>query len=613
MQTKRIDHSAVTVTAGFWKERQQTVRRATVPAVRRRFEETGRFEALRCGWRPGDDPARCPHIFWDSDVAKWIEGAAYLLCQAPDAALEAQLREAISDILQHADEDGYFNSHFLVTEQDKRFQNRNWHELYCAGHLIEAAIAFRQATGDDAFLRGMCRYADYIDRVFRQEKRAAFVTPGHPELELALLRLYQATGEVRYRDLAAHFIHEHGRHPEEVQWQGAPFDLLYNQDEMPLAQRTTAEGHCVRALYLYCAMADLAAEEGDEELLGACRRVFDNMTKQRMYITGGLGATHIGEAFSIDYYLPNRTAYAETCAAIAMALFSGRMQAITPDARYGDALERELYNGILSGISLDGTAFFYENPLTLDPAFQQVNPATTDKERWPITRRQAVFDCSCCPPNLVRFIPSVAGWMYSYDEKTLYVHQYIASEMRCQGMAVAQVTNYPVDGKIFLSCNTGGRRLALRIPGWCRQFTLNAPYTLQNGYAVIQPGEQTEFCLTLEMPVQLMRADPRVHADAGRLAVQRGPVVYCAEGVDNGGDLDGLLLDVHAPFRLENVAGMPLPVLKTTAWREQPPQALYAPLAEVPCRPAELTLIPYCAFANRAESEMRVWLPVWHG
>lgn len=607
--TNRIDHTHVRVKDGFWQKKQQLVRAVTAPAVRQRFCETGRFAALRCAWGASAD-APLPHIFWDSDVAKWMEGAAYLLGQQPDEELAAAVRQAVDDIVRHADQNGYFNSHFLVTEQDRRFQDRNAHELYCAGHLIEAAVALQRETGDDTLLRTMCRYADYIDRVFRQEKSAGFSTPGHPELELALVRLYEATGEERYLRLATYFIDEHGRHPDEPL--ADAFTLSYNQDEMPLRQRATAEGHCVRALYLYCAMADLAAHTGDAALLAACGRVFDNMTGKRMYLTGGLGSTCVGEAFTVDYHLPNRTAYAETCAAIGMALFCGRMQALTADARYGDILEKELYNGILSGLSLSGDAFFYENPLAVDPLFNSPNTSTTEKARYPLTRRQKLFACSCCPPNLVRFIPSIGDWVYSYDERTLYVHQYLHADMRCGDMAVLQTTDYPADGVVRICCQSGGRRLALRIPGWCRRFTLSVPYEMQGGYAVVA-ADVHELELRLEMPVTLVRAERRVHADAGRLAVMRGPVVYCAEGVDNGGSLDGLLLLPTAEWRQSDGGDFLLPVLHTEALREAAGGALYTPLAEVKTSRVPLTMIPYYAFANRGESEMRVFLPAAFG
>lgn len=601
---ERVRFFDITLNDGFWKEKQQLVQNTTVQAVYDRFVETHRFEALACGWKPGEPNQ--PHIFWDSDVAKWIEGAAYLLQKKPDAKLERIVDTTIDTLVTHADEQGYFNSHFLVTRQEECFCHRGEHELYCAGHLIEAAVAYWEATGKDRFLKAMCRYADYIDRVFRQEKSAAFVTPGHPELELALMRLYQATGELRYANLAKYFIEEHGRHPEEADTFYDFATALYNQDEMPLRRRTTAEGHSVRALYLFCGMADVAQQFQDAELLAACERVFDNIVNKRMYITGGVGSTPIGEAFTVDYDLPNRQAYAETCAAIALALFAGRMQALVPDSRYADTVERALYNGVLSGISLDGKSFFYVNPLEIDPAFNNVNVSTKEKQQYPITQRVEVFECSCCPPNLVRFLPSVADFMYSYDETILYVHQYLASEASFGEISLQQKTRYPHNGKVTLTGFAGGRTLALRVPGWCKNFTVSAPYELRNGYALIATEGRFEITVDFAMPVRLVRGNRRVHADAGRVAVLRGPVVYCAEGVDNGSDLCTLRLPRDARFSLED-AGFGLPVLKTTAWQLPEEESLYCEETASE-QPVPLTLIPYYAFANRGETEMVVWL-----
>ncbi len=611
---KNIRFSDVTITGGFWKTRQDINRQTTLRAVYERFRETGRFEALRCGWKEGDPNP--PHVFWDSDVAKWMEGAAYCLRTQPDEGIAAILEETIDCILQHQDENGYFNSHFLVMEQDKRFRDRNCHELYCAGHWFEAAVAYYEMTGKERFLRAMCRYADYIERVFRQEHSAGFITPGHPEIELALMRLYRATGEKRYAALAQYFIDQHGQHPAQDRmgqdWIKEPF----NQDEVPLRERTTAEGHAVRALYLLCGAADVAEEYGDTALEQTCRRLFENVVGQRMYITGGVGSTYLGEAFTVDYDLPNRTAYAETCASIAMAMFAGRMQRFGADSRYGDIVETVLYNGILSGVSMDGKSFFYENPLAVDPAFNHVNTSTTMEERFPITQRLEVFECSCCPPNILRFVASVGGYAYGMDDDTVYVHQYMDSVLDTDGIRLTQRTVYPQNGTVSVQYQGEKRRLAFRIPGWCRRFTLDRAYTLENGYAYVPVEGDAAVTLELDMPVRLVAANPRVHADAGRVAVMRGPVVYCAEGVDNGADLAAVAVDIQGQFRLLDSEWL-LPRLETTAFRPQPTANLYPDAAAVAYEPFPLTLIPYYAFANRGETEMQVWLlrgrPVYSG
>lgn len=592
---------------GFWKIKQDMVKDTTVHAVYNRFTDTHRFDALRCQWKK--EGAYEAHYFWDSDVAKWIEGVAYILEETSAPDLEAICDQTIEEIIKNSDENGYFNCYFLCTRQDERFTNRDCHELYCAGHLMEAAVAYYKATGKDAFLKAMCRFADYIERVFKIENSASFVTPGHPELELALVRLYQATGETRYLELSKYFIDQHGNNekdlpadPKTTSWA----NNNYNQDISPLREISTAEGHCVRALYLLCGMIDIATAYQDQELFQACKRAFENIVNKRMYITGSVGSTHIGETFTIDYHLPNRTAYTETCAAISLALFAGRMQNTEIDSRYADTVERAIYNGVLSGVSMDGKSFFYENPLEIDPKFNNVNPATTTKERYPITQRLEVFGCSCCPPNIVRFIPSIANFLYSTSEDTVFVHQYMDSETKYEDLHLIQKTQYPVDGNIHISCDSSKKWIALRIPGWCTAFQLNHNYELKNGYAFISLNGHTEIDLNLEMPVVAISANRQVHDCAGRIAIQRGPIVYCVEGVDNGDDLKCLALDPNGSYTLSEAQFL-VPNIQTTGYLPASSDALYSPLQadeqEVP-----VTLIPYFAFANRGTTEMQVWI-----
>lgn len=599
---KKINFYDIDISGGFWKEKQDMVKNITAQAVYDRFCETHRFDALSCTWKEGEPDM--PHFFWDSDVAKWIEGAAYILEKEDRPELKKIVDRAIDQIVQNSDENGYFNSHYLVTEKDERFCYRNNHELYCAGHLIEAAVAYYHATGDRKFLDAMCKYADYIEKVFKIEKSAKFFTPGHPELELALVRLYETTGEKRYLDLAEYFINIHGTAPDKEQqlWPGV-VNELYNMDEIPLKDRSTIDGHAVRALYLYSGAADVARLCGNEELIAACKRIFDNAANKRMYITGGVGSTHIGEAFTVDYHLPSRTAYAETCAAISLAYFASRMQLIETDSKYADCVERIIYNGFLSGPSIDGKSFFYENPLEIDPDFNDVNLSTESKEHYPITQRKEVFECSCCPPNIMRFIPSIADYMYNYDNETLYINQYMTSTACCDGMNIQQATDYPASGKIIIKVNSGHRKVALRIPGWCKSFTLNCDYEMKNGYAVVCADE---IVLDLDMPIVKMRANRRVHDCAGRIAIMRGPVVYCAEGIDNGSDIKNLRIDIKGEFNLGGTEFM-LPDIHTTGYQLKASDSLYSPAGddyeEVPVK-----LIPYYAFANRGTTEMCVWL-----
>ena len=600
---QNIGFSDIEITGGYWKKRQDINSTVTLNSVYERFRETHRFDALKCKWKNGEPDM--PHIFWDSDVAKWIEGAAYILKTGDDERITEIIESAIDCIIENSDDNGYFNSHYLVTEQNRRFCDRSCHELYCAGHLFEAAVAYYEITGKDRFLNAMCKYADYIEKVFRTDKSAAFTTPGHPEIELALMQLYKATGEKRYADLAKYFIDEHGKTPDS----GNYYDWVnehYNQDEMPIRDRETADGHCVRALYLMCGAADVAEEYGDDELKKACERFFDNIVNKRMYITGGVGSTYMGEAFTVDYDLPNRTAYAETCASISLAMFANRMLKFGADSKYADIVEKAIYNGVMSGVSLDGKSFFYENPLEIDPFFNSINTSTKQKERFPITQRLEVFDCSCCPPNILRFIGSIAGFLYSFDDETVYVHQYMDSKADVSGIKIVQKTQYPANGKITVECEAKNKYIALRIPGWCRSFTINRSYYVKNGYAYIALDGRGEIELEFDMPAKIIAANRRVHASAGRVVVMRGPVVYCAEGVDNGSDIKSIALDINSEFELKESEFL-LPVLKTTAYQIRETESLYyeagGDYEEIP-----FTLIPYYAFANRGESEMQVWI-----
>lgn len=598
-----IEFSDVKITGGYWKARQDINRSVTLKAVYDRFNETGRFEALKCDLRDGD--TNIPHIFWDSDVAKWIEGASYILhSEKNDQAVEI-IENAIDLIIKNSDENGYFNSHFLVAEKENRFRLRECHELYCAGHLIEAAVAYYELTGKDRFLNAVKKYADYIERAFKIDNTAAFITPGHPEIELALVRLYKATGEKRYIELAKYFIDKRGNCDEPgiyTDWANE----YYSQDEIPVRERKTAEGHCVRALYLMCAAADIAYIYKDNDLKTACERFFDSIVNKRMYITGGVGSSNMGESFTIDYDLPNRTAYAETCAAISLAMFAERMLKFGADSRYSDIIERTMYNGIMSGISLDGKSFFYENPLEIDPDFNNINTSTKVKERFPITQRVEVFDCSCCPPNIMRFVASISGLIYGFDDNTVYINQYMNSEGDVNGIKISQKTDYPNNGKITVRCNSNKKQIAFRIPCWCKSFNINKKYSIKNGYAYVDLDSEENIELELDMPVRIISANRRIHSDAGRIAVMRGPVVYCAEGIDNGADIKSIALPAESVFELAESEFL-LSILKTEAYRPFESDSLYYEAVD-DYEKIPLTLIPYYAFANRGESEMQVWL-----
>lgn len=599
---KKVSYLNVDINEGFWKEKLDMISDVTVQSVYNRFQETHRFSALECLWKEGEPDM--PHIFWDSDVAKWIEGVAYSLKNKKNPEMEKLCDDAIEKICKNADENGYFNSHFLVTGE--RFTLREEHELYCLGHLIEAAVAYYEATGKKALLDAMCKYTDYVEKVFLIDKSAAFITPGHPEIELALVKLYEVTGEKRYLDLSKHFIDMHGDCGDRAPYRGT--NLYYNQDEVPLRERSTAEGHCVRALYLMCGAADIADYYKDAELREACERVFDNIVNKRMYITGATGSTCHGESFTVDYDLPNRDAYAETCASIALAFFANRMLKEKPAAKYGDAVERVMYNGILAGISMDGKSFFYENPLEIDAKFNNVNTCTDGGKRFPITQRKEVFDCSCCPPNVIRFIASIGDYMYTYSDDSIFVHQYINSTAAVDGVKISQITDYPSTGKIKikLSDNTK-KQLALRIPGWCKSFDISVPYTLKDGYAYIElNGETAELSVDFKMDVRFIKANRNVHENAGKVAITRGPVVYCLEGVDNGDNIHAISIDIKGDFEIGEKDFL-VPSILGKGMLEAESDELYFDAQENQTE-ISIKLIPYFAYANRGETDMLVWI-----
>lgn len=591
--------SSIYLTEGFWKNRQEINRKITIHAVWDRFCATGRVSAFQCDWKPG--MPNQPHVYWDSDVAKWMEATAYLIGQQPDAELEQRVEWLIDRIAENQWEDGYFNITYTVCPPGGRFTRRDDHELYCAGHLIEAAVAYFEATGRDRFLRLMMRYADCIERIFVHEQSASFVTLGHEEIELALVRLYRATGLQKYLRLCAFFIDQRGANKKDG-------NTLYRQDQLPVREQREAEGHAVRALYLYCGMADLTRETGDAALADACRALFADVTRRKMYITGGAGSTHHGEAFTVAYDLPNETAYAETCASIALAFFCRRMLSLEKKGEYGDVMERALYNGVLAGISLDGKAFFYENPLEITLRNHTKYRSTEEGERLPITQRKEVFDCSCCPPNLNRLFASLEDYLYDYADGTLYIHQFAGSTAQWGNAGVTVATRYPADGAVHIQPN-GIHTLYVRIPGWCTQFTCSAPHTLSDGYACIQnPGDHVD--ITFEMRPVLMQASSAVWQDNGLAALQYGPLVYCAEGCDNGDNLHALYIDrrLHAQAVYEEEYGAP--VLHVQGWRRAPGGALYSPLDDAGFEQAVIRCIPYFAFANRGPSDMLVWMNI---
>lgn len=603
----QYNYQNVKIESGFWKRMEELNSNVTVNAVYDRFCESGRIGAFKFDWK--ERAPDQPHIFWDSDVAKWIEGAAYIMSREDRPDLEKKVEDLIDLIEKNQCDDGYFNIYFTVVRPNDRWTDRNCHELYCAGHLIEAACAYYEATGRDRFLRLMEKYADYIYKVFAEEHSAAFVTPGHEEIELALYRLYRVTGNKKYFELCRFFLENRGI-PGNTEK-----DILgtkyYAQNHLPIREQKEAFGHAVRAVYLYSGMADFALELNDEELKAACVALFENITGKKMYVTGGIGSTSHGEAFTTAYDLPNAGAYTETCASIGMMFFAQRMISLDPEnaAKYADVVELEMYNGMLSGLSLDGDKFFYENPLEI--CFEERNRLATlgVSERWPITQRPKVFDCSCCPPNIVRVLPSIGNYMYAYDEKSgeVYVNQFADSTFDNGKAKVFVKTDYPYDGKLKINANVPVR---VRIPGWCTKFDADKQVKVENGYACFHAGE---FEVKFEMKPQLIASNANVVKNLGKAALRLGPVIYCAEAIDNGGDVHKLYLDPDsmASAKVSYDKTLERNVIDCNGYRriDGGTEKLYMPYYPA-FEKTSVRLIPYHCFANRGNSNMLVFLNV---
>lgn len=574
-------------------------------------------------------------VFQDSDLYKWLEAVAYQLAVRPDLSLREAADSAIRLIMQAQTPEGYLNTYYQTHPDEKRFSNlQNNHELYCAGHLIEAAVAFAQAVGDTRLLDVARRYADLIDRVFGPEEGKLHGYPGHEIIEMALVRLFRLTGEERYLRLARYFIDQRGQAPlyfEEEARRDGNRDFVWNETFMryqyyqagkPVREQTEAEGHAVRAVYLYSGMADVAAETGDQTLFEACRTLFDNIVSRRMYITGAIGSTHVGEAFTYDYDLPNESVYAETCAQIGLCFFAQRMLNSEMDGRYADVIERALYNSVLSGMSLDAKRFFYVNPLEVVPEACEKD----DRLRHVKPQRQKWFGCACCPPNLARFLGSLPSYAFSAGGDTLYMHLYIGGEVRV-ALAHAEVhlsveSDYPWDGRVRLTVHTPGEYgIAVRISGWCRGYELkvngeSVSSEPVRGYVSLNRvwREEDMVELNLKMPVTLMRANPAVRADTGKLCVVRGPLVYSLEEADNGKDLHLLRLPLQTAFEVHDEPQLlgGIRTIRCNAFRRSKSFAegqLYAPVCGAEeMTETQLTWIPYFAWANREPGEMAVWI-----
>lgn len=618
---REVGFEKVTINNGFWAEQQKINKDVTAGAVYERFSESGRFKAASYEWKEGE-PGK-PHIFWDSDIAKWIEGISYILVKKRDERLEAIIDHVVEAIERNRREDGYFNSYFLAADPDHVLQNRMDHELYCLGHYIEAALAYKKATGKDKLLLLSEEYVELADRIFKQEHSGGFDTPGHEEIELALGKLYKATGKEEYKKLLVYFLNTRGRSSRDDSF----MPLYYTQSHLPVTEQREVTGHAVRALYLYCGMMELFEINEDKAMLDSCKELFCDITDHKLYLTGGIGSTHAGEAFTYSYDLPDTTAYAETCASIALAMFCRHLWKAETDTRYDDIAELAIYNTVLAGISLSGDEFFYENPLKVDYRRSLYYSDKLDnlKERLPIYRRVKLFDCSCCPPNLLRFISFIGDYMYTIKENTVYTHLYMGAEVQMEvngnTFILRQETEYPFKDQITIKISgQGSFCLALRIPGWCRspQLKINGAAVKfvidSNGYIMAEGcTDKTVIEIRLPMVPRLVEASPQVTSCCGRTAVMRGPVVYCAEGIDQKNEN---LFDLSLPENPLweeaeiNISGRTFIVLHTQAYaREADGQRapLYAPAANR-YRTVPMTLIPYFTWANREACDMSVWL-----
>ena len=566
--------------------------------------------------------------FQDSDVAKWLEAAAYSLLNHPDPALEKRC-DGIIDLIgraQHAD--GYLNTYFTVKEPGRRWSNlREAHELYCAGHMMEAAVAYYECTGKAKLLDIMTRVADHIYKRFVEEGVEGY--PGHPEVELALMRLYRCTRNEKYRALAQHFVDVRGvdsdyfiRESERIQWSvWGPNcrDKEYAQSHAPVRRQTKAVGHAVRATYLYTAMADIAADTGEESLKTACKTLWNNIVERRMYITGAIGSAYEDESFTKDYHLPNDTAYAETCASIALILFARKMLSLEKNSAYADVMERALYNCVLAGMELDGTRFFYVNPLEVVPGIS--GEAFTHLHALP--QRPKWFMCACCPPNVARLLSSIGKYAWSVEGSVLYSHLFIGGALdltdKMDGKLKVE-TDYPYGNQVVYRFEPKHEKmqlkLAIRLPQWSRGATIMRngepiDYAQKDGYALLSGAFSAHdaIVVTFDMRVERVFASAQVSADSGRVAFARGSLVYCLEGADNAGDALGLYVQKDAvPQTRWSDALNGIVQVQIGGYRVESSDALYS-LERPKAEPCTLTLIPYYAWGNRGLNQMRVWIP----
>ena len=599
MQNFNLDR--LTVTDGFFKNRLDQNAEITVKSIYHRFKETGRFDALKCV--KGE---KVPFVFWDSDIGKWLEATAYILARKKDEELYGWYDQTVKDLIENQRDDGYFQSYFQVYAPESVFKNRIDHELYNAGHLFEAGVAAAKYLGDDRLLKFSEKFADYIYERFYVKKDTGFITPGHQEIELALMKMYNYTGNKRYYVLAKHFIDERGKQKEQEYFEEEN-DRIYSQSHKSVRELEQAEGHAVRLLYQLCGMIDIATADGDSELFNAAKRVLEDVIYRKMYVTGATGSSHVGENFTNAYDLPNPTAYAETCASIALMLVCDRMFKAEPKAVYADVLERAMYNGVFAGLSLSGDEFFYVNPLEVSvEKFEYNNMLAARKEHLYIPERVKVFFCSCCPPNICRLTEQIASYAFYKAQDTLTVVQYLSCTLKDKFADIEMVSGFPYDGKVKIKVNSHGKniKLKLRIPSW-------SDTTLENqkdGFAVYD-GVFDDRVIEIDFKPSLKKvyANTEIDQNAGKVCLSYGPLILCAEGTDNGtlkgvaiGGIEDAVLtvDKNSPSVLTAVVN---------GFISKSDGALYsfgAPKREN----KKITFIPYFAWGNRGKNDMKVWI-----
>ena len=584
---EQIDFSHVKINDNFWSPRLSKHVSATLPVCIDQIEnQTGRIRNFENAAKGEGEHSGI--FFDDSDVYKALEGMAYSLINNPDPELEKKADEWIDKFAAAQQPDGYINTFYTLTGLDKRWTNMDKHEMYCAGHMIEAGVAYYQATGKRKLLDVCIRMTDHMMSQFGPGKR--HWVPGHEEIELALVKLYQTTQEQKYLDFAYWLLeergHGHGTMGDEGKW-----DPVYYQDIVPVRRLTDISGHAVRCMYLYCGMADVAALKNDTGYIAAIDRLWDDVVHRNMYITGGIGSSRDNEGFTEDYDLPNLDAYCETCASVGMVLWNQRMNQLTGDSKYIDILERSLYNGALAGISLGGDRFFYVNPLE--------SKGDHHRQEW--------YGCACCPSQLSRFLPSIGNYIYASSDDALWVNLYIGNTGQIRigetDILLTQETDYPWDGSVKLTISTSQpleKEIRLRIPNWCKTYDLSINgkrinVSEKKGYAVIKDWKsQDVIALDMDMPVEIVAADPHVKENFGKRAIQRGPLVYCMEEIDNPEYFDQIQLSPSTTFQTAFVSDIlnGIKTIKTNG------------------RAQSATFIPYYAWDNRDYGEMRIWFPV---